>query len=507
MGLRMQKAIESSWVLPFSSLSKRDIAKVGGKGANLGEMSQAGFPVPGGFCVTTDAYRRFLSGSPDTDELFGRLSTLNPEDTEAVRVVGREVRAQLQLAPMPEEVADAVVSAWEREGRDYFYAVRSSATAEDLPGASFAGQQDTYLHIKGKEALLKRVKDCWVSLFTDRAVVYRAKNGFDHQKVALSVVVQRMIQSEIAGISFTADPIDGRRHIISIDAGFGLGEALVSGLVSADLYKIDKRNQEIIEKKIARKEMAILPLPQGGTEHVELPPEKQSQPSLSDEQAKALAAIAMKIEAHYGEPQDIEWCIEGGQIFIVQSRPITTLFPVPGGADANKPIEVFVSFNHAQVMTDAMPPLSQEIWRHIFPFGRDPSGLSQLMQPAGGRLYLNISQLMRLPQAKKILVGMEKNVDALMAGAIEERIDRADFGPREGSLLSLMRSVVPIMGPVFAKLIANVLWRDHQSASAGGAGFVRGDRGLHRTKRPGESAPRGEADGAHCHAWTRPCCA
>ena len=247
------------WVAPFDSIDKRDLGLVGGKGANLGEMTRAGFPVPGGFCVTTDAFRAFLEGAGDTAALFARLAALNPEDTEAVRRAGDETRARLRTAPIPDAVSAVVEAAWRDAGADHSYAVRSSATAEDLPGASFAGQQDTYLNVRGREALLEKVRNCWVSLFTDRAISYRARNGFDHRRVLLSVVVQRMVFPEVSGILFTADPIDGRRQVVSIDAGFGLGEALVSGLVSAGLYKVDKRTGDLIEKKIARKTLAIRP--------------------------------------------------------------------------------------------------------------------------------------------------------------------------------------------------------------------------------------------------------
>src|SRR5262247_534758 len=353
------------WVARFDSIDKSDVALVGGKGANLGEMTRAGFPVPGGFCVTTDAFRAFLEGAGDTAALFARLAALSPEDTEAVRRAGDETRARLRAAPIPEDVARAVEAAWEEAGAEHAYAVRSSATAEDLPGASFAGQQDTYLNVRGREALLEKVRDCWVSLFTDRAITYRARNGFDHRRVLLSVVVQRMVLPEVSGIMFTADPIDGRRHIVSIDAGLGLGEALVSGLVSADLYKVDKRTHQLIERKIATKTLAILPLPGGGTRQEDLPPERQTAPSLSDEHVRELASLGARIEAHYGTPQDIEWCIEAGRVFVVQSRPITTLFPLPEPKPPGEDVRVFMSFGHVQVMTDALMPYSRSLWRRL----------------------------------------------------------------------------------------------------------------------------------------------
>jgi pyruvate,water dikinase len=309
---------ESVWVVPFSAITRNDLAKVGGKGANLGELTRAGFPVPAGFCVSTDAFRAFLDCG-DVSPLFDRLARLNPEDTESLRLAGEATRAILGQLPVPAPVAHAVAHAWRQTGVDRFYAVRSSATAEDLPTASFAGQQDTYLNVRGWGALIERIRDCWVSLFTDRAIAYRARNGFDHRRVLLCVIVQRMVMPEVSGILFTADPVDGRRHIVSIDAGFGLGDALVSGLTSADLYKIDKRTRAIVQKSIARKTLAIVPLPEGGTRREALGGERATQASLSDAQALALADMGARIEAHYGSPQDIEWCIEDGRIDVVRA--------------------------------------------------------------------------------------------------------------------------------------------------------------------------------------------
>ena len=234
------------------------------------------------------------------------------------------------------------------------YAVRSSATAEDLPTASFAGQQDTYLNIKGKDSILKNVSKCWASLFTDRAVTYRIQNGFDHSKVYLSVVIQRMVFPQAAGIMFTADPITSNRKVISIDASFGLGEALVSGLVNADIYKV--RDGRIIDKKISTKKLAIYALEKGGTEERDIEHGRQNKQTLTDKQILQLEKTGRKIEGYFGRPQDIEWCLYENAFYIVQSRPITTLYPVPVVADDK--IHVFYSFAHRQMMTEAMSPLS-----------------------------------------------------------------------------------------------------------------------------------------------------
>lgn len=456
--------------MPFSAITRNDLARVGGKGANLGELTRAGFPVPDGFCVSTDAFRAFLDGG-DTSALFDRLAPLNPEDTDAVRADGEAARTLLRTLPVPEPVAHAVANAWRQSG-DHFYAVRSSATAEDLPTASFAGQQDTYLNVRGRDALIERVRDCWVSLFTDRAIAYRARNGFDHRRVQLSVVVQRMVAPEVSGILFTADPVTGRRQIVSIDAGFGLGESLVSGITSADLYKIDKRTRVVVEKTIARKTLAIVPLAEGGTRREALGDERATQASLSDAQALALADLGARIEAHYGVPQDIEWCIEGGHIHIVQSRPITTLYPLPDGADPDGPLSIYISFGHAQVMTEALSPFARSTFRHVFPFGRDGTGTSQTMVSAGGRLYINMSWLLRAAPFGRAFPKVLGNADVLMAGGVAEVVGRPGFGYGSGSRVEVARTVLPLLGPMFSKVVLKILVGNPDGGAARGLAFI-----------------------------------
>jgi pyruvate,water dikinase len=249
------------------------LLEVGGKGANLGELTRAGFPVPPGFCVTTAAYRDFVGASGALDALLDALDRVKPEDLGEISALGGRVREHLRARSIPDGIRSAVLAAWRALGREHAYAVRSSATAEDLPSASFAGQQDTYLNVRGEEPLLDAVRRCWASLFTDRAIAYRAKHGFPHRAVLLAVVVQRMVFPEVSGILFTADPITGRRKTVCIDASFGLGEALVSGLVTADLYKV--RAGAIVTKRVSRKAIAIRPLPDGGTVTEALPPGEQ----------------------------------------------------------------------------------------------------------------------------------------------------------------------------------------------------------------------------------------
>ncbi len=435
---------KASFVLPFAAIDASLVSIVGGKGANLGVLTNAGFAVPPGFCITTEAYKSFVSHpshAQTIEDIFVQMAKCQPDEHEAIREIGERMRSCLLSMPIPAAVESAVLKAFVELGRDHAYAVRSSATAEDLPGASFAGQQDTYLNVIGEVALIDRVRACWASLFTDRAIAYRAKNGFDHRKVYLSVVVQRLVRPSVAGIMFSADPVTGTRHHLTIDAGFGLGEALVSGLVNADLYKVDKRTNEIIFRKIADKSLAIVPLTGGGTEHVTLGEEQRHTQVLSDAQILELAALGSAVEKHYGKPQDMEWCIEDNKLYLVQARPITTLYPVPQLAlddPERSKISVFASFGHGQVMTDAMPTFACSVWRRLFPLLRDEAQNSTVMLEAGNRLYLNPSKLLRIPAAARRVPVAARAADAQAADALRVVVERPGFQEKSGSLGNLL---------------------------------------------------------------------
>ncbi|MGN6361274.1 MAG: PEP/pyruvate-binding domain-containing protein, partial [Thermomicrobiales bacterium] len=253
------------YVLDFPEIDQTQVAVVGGKGAHLGELSRIeGLRVPAGFCVTTDAFQRIMTEAPSMDDRLDRLTRLKLDDREAIRALSAETRRTLEETSIPGDLAAAITGALVRLGEQVAYAVRSSATAEDLPAASFAGQQDTYLNIVGPAAILQHVSRCWASLFTERAVTYRLRNGFDHRQVHMAVVVQQMVFPQAAGILFTADPVTGNRKVASVEASFGLGEALVSGLVNADVYTV--RDGEVVGRTIAAKRLAIEASTSGGTE-------------------------------------------------------------------------------------------------------------------------------------------------------------------------------------------------------------------------------------------------
>src|SRR5262245_14354390 len=320
------------YVLGLQEIDQTQVAIVGGKGAHLGELSRIeGVRVPAGFCVTTDAFRRIMAEAPSIDDRLDRLSRLEPADREPIRALSAEIRRTVEEITIPDDLAAAITRPLARLGEQAAYAVRSSATAEDLPTASFAGQHDTFLNVVGPAAILEHVRRCWASLFTARAITYRQRNGIDHRTVHMAVVVQRMVFPHAAGILFTADPITSNRKVASVDASFGLGEALVSGLVNPDVFKV--RDGEVTAKAIAAKQRAIHASPAGGTREQAIDPERQEQPALTDAQVVRLAQLGQRIEAHFGRPQDIEWCLVDDGFQIVQSRPITTLFPIPDSGD------------------------------------------------------------------------------------------------------------------------------------------------------------------------------
>src|SRR6267143_86035 len=283
------------YVLGFQEIGRAQVAVVGSKGAHLGDLSRLeGLCVPAGFAVTTDAFRRIMEDAPSIDDRLDRLSRLKPDDREAIRALNAEIRRTLEGIAIPDDLAAAITRPLARLGEQAAYAVRSSATAEDLPTASFAGQQDTYLNVVGTAAILQHVSRCWASLFTERAVCYRLRNGFDHRKVNMAVVVQQMVFPQAAGILFTADPVTGNRKITSVEASFGLGEALVSGMVNADVYKV--RYGEVVAKTVGTKQLATYASKTGGTHEQAIDPEQQKQPALADAQIVRLAQLGRCIE-------------------------------------------------------------------------------------------------------------------------------------------------------------------------------------------------------------------
>ncbi|MEV0361842.1 rifamycin-inactivating phosphotransferase [Nocardia fusca] len=406
-----------SYVLGFEEIDRTQVATVGGKGANLAELSRIeGIAVPEGFCVTTAAFQRVVAEVPAIDDRIDRLSQLEPEDRESIRGLSAEIRAAIEECAVPGDVAVAITGALARLGAQDACAVRSSATAEDLPTASFAGQQDTFLNIVGPEAVLRHVGRCWGSLFTERAVTYRLRNGFDQRKVRMGVVVQRMVFPQAAGILVTADPLTSNRKVFSVDAGFGLGEALVSGLVNPDVYTV--RDGEVVSETVATKRVAVEAAPEGGTRVEEIEPERQNRPVLTHAQIVRLAQLGRRIEAHFGSPQDIEWCLVDDEFRIVQSRPITTLFPIPEADDDEN--HVYISVGHQQMMTDPMKPLGISVWQLTSPAP---------MRHAGGRLFVDATRGLATPATRAAMVEGFGKSDPLTGDALRTVLERDDFLP------------------------------------------------------------------------------
>jgi len=397
--------------LGFRDIDRSTWPAVGGKGANLGELARIdGLRVPDGFCVTTGAYREITRDLRELDSLLDELAALDATARPAIHATSARIRRVIEQAPMPPAVASAIAEHIATLGEDTAYAVRSSATAEDLPSASFAGQQDTYLNVLGTESVLAHVRRCWASLFTDRAVTYRLHGGIDHRRVQMAVVIQRMVLPDVSGILFTADPLTSNRKVSSIDASFGLGEALVSGLVNADTYRV--RDGAIIDRTIATKKLEIVPIEGGGTSERSLSPVRQHDPALTDAQIVELERLGRRIEAHFGRPQDIEWCLAAGELFIVQSRPITTLYPVPEVTDPAP--HVYLSVGHQQMMTDAMRPLGLSFWLLTTP---------ATMRTAGGRLFVDIAPMLASP-ARAAIVDRLGQWDPLIKDALATVLDR-----------------------------------------------------------------------------------
>jgi pyruvate,water dikinase len=403
------------FVVALEDVELAHVGIVGGKAAHLGSLSKLELvKVPAGFCVTTHAFQRIVAQLPSIDEPLEQLLRVEPDDVRPIRALSAAIREAIVDAAIPDDIAAAIKGALRELGEESAYAVRSSATAEDLPTASFAGQQDTYLNVIGPAAILEHISRCWASLFTERAVSYRLRSGFDHRKVQMAVVVQRMVMAQASGILFTADPATGNRQLASVEASFGLGEALVSGLVNADSYKV--RGDEVISKTIGSKQLAIRAEAGGGTSRQSVERERREQPALTDGQVVRLVQLGRRIEAHFGRPQDIEWCLVDDELRIVQSRPITTLFPTPTVRDGEN--HVYVSVGHQQMMTDALKPLGLSFWQLTTP---------RPMSEAGGRLFVDVTRSLASPASRASLMAVFAKHDPRITNALQTIVERGDF--------------------------------------------------------------------------------
>src|SRR5215203_3043475 len=364
----------------FDEIRKEDIALVGGKGANLGELSRAGLPVPSGFVITTAAYDTFVKASGIKGEVVALASVPRAEDPAGFEEVAEGIHALFSGGKVPDEMAEEIRSSYQElsDDRETPVAVRSSATAEDLPGMSFAGQQETYLNVRGAEALLEAVKNCWASLWTARAMAYRARQGIGPATVSLAVVVQRMVASEAAGVMFTANPSNGRQDQAAISAAWGLGESVVSGSVTPDSIVVEKESGRVLSRETANKAVMTV-YAEDGTAERPVPEALHRQPVLDDEAAATLTRYGATIEHTYRTPQDIEWALAGDEFFIVQARPITAL-PEPMAdppTDWSVPIPkgTYWRASIVEQMPDPLSPLFADL-----AYGSVPRSLDKLIE-------------------------------------------------------------------------------------------------------------------------------
>lgn len=387
------------------------LSEVGGKAGNLIALAKIEhINLPKGFCLKTNAYAE-LFHSIEMEALLNELSQVKIGETTRIREVCTDIRNRILNATMSKSLLDEIGHELERIGTEKYYAIRSSGTAEDLPNASFAGQYDTFLNIKGMASIIEHIRLCWASLFTERAVIYRLRSDFDHTTVKLAVIVQEMIHPDASGIMFTADPNTSNRKVVSIDASYGLGEAIVSGMVNADSFKV--REHIIIQKTVSDKKRRINPVAGGGISTAPVSEENRKIQAISDDTVLELEHLGRRIEDCFSYPQDIEWCVDNKKIVILQSRPITTLFPLPEVKDGNK--HIYLSAGHLQMMTAPIKPLGMSFFRMAL--GDAPYAI------IGGRLYNDITHDLTTPQGRLMAKSLLNAIgDQLMTDAIRQVI-------------------------------------------------------------------------------------
>lgn len=467
-------------VLALEHTGKAMLAQAGGKAANLGELMRAGLPVPAGFCLTTQAYVR-ATAPAGLGGIHSALAATAPDDLPALAALAAKARAAVMSADVPDDIAAAVRAAYAALGDDAAVAVRSSATAEDLPFASFAGQQDTFLNVVGADAVLAAVSQCWASLWTDRAVTYRAAQGISPAAVALAVVVQRMVEASVAGVMFTANPVTGRRHEAVVDASPGLGEAVVSGAVNPDHFVVDGATGRILERRIGDKGVVIRSLPGGGTERV-AQPGAGAAASLDDAQLAALERLGRRAEVHFGSPQDLEWAISAdGFVWLTQSRPITTLYPLPDRPPAGEGLRVYLCFSLAQGLTRPLTPMGLAGIRLIassvakaahFEVPAPREGPSPYTQ-AGQRIFFDLTPVVRSTVGRAIVPKVFDVMEARSATVLRRLFTDARFSVTATSAWPLLRHVAPVAA--HARVPESLL-----------RGLIRPEAALRRADRVGE---------------------
>ncbi|MCI0462291.1 MAG: hypothetical protein L0Z62_35515 [Gemmataceae bacterium] len=444
----------------LQNLNKEDVVLAGGKAANLGELLRAGLPVPPGFVLTTTAYRQFVAANGMQAELERLAQTAHPDHTADLEAAAQAIADLFMAGAMSDAVTAAIREAYHHLGSPPV-AVRSSATAEDLPSASFAGQMESYLNVQGEEALLAAVRRCWASLWTPRAISYRARQMIPSSAVSLAVVVQELIAAEAAGVLFTANPVNGRRDQMALDAAWGLGEALVSGRVTPDHWVIDARTGKVLETHVARKEVQTA-RQDGGTRTITVPTELQERPVLDETQVAALVALGRKVAAHFGVPQDIEWALAQGRLYLLQSRPITSLFPLPQPEPPPEAgLRVYVCGNVIQGIVEPLTPMGLALFRGLvsgmaaFKYGLKvrPGEAAPAFKVAAGRLFGDFTVPLRHPRARHVFPRLVRIMDHHISEILQALVERE---PR----LQPERRRLPVKPPIgfILRLLGRLLY-------------------------------------------------
>jgi phosphohistidine swiveling domain-containing protein len=453
-------------ILPLQA-EQATLDNVGGKGASLARLARAGYPIPGGFLITTSAYLDYVTANHLGDRILQTVATTQPDDPPGLQAASEAIRGWFTEGTIPPDFANALREAYATLGQPPV-AARSSATAEDLPEMSFAGQQDTFLNVISDDALLEAVVNCWSSLWTARAIGYRARNGIPHEGVTLAVVVQEMVPAEASGVLFTANPLTGVRTQTVIDATLGLGDALVSGQVEPDHYVVDTAKGEILSKTLGAKAIATRQAQGGGV--VTVQEDASRHQALPDEQILQLARLGRRVAGEYNFPQDIEWVWADGQLSLLQSRPITSLYPLPEGLKP-EPLRVMVSFAAVQGIVEPMTPLGQDTVRLIFAGGGRLFGFQetpesqQAVRMAGERLWVDITAIVRNSLGRKIVPRVTGLIEPTVGQALDRIWEDPRLAPeRSGVRLRTLRQSAPFL----ARFWRNVLksWRDPDSRRA-----------------------------------------
>lgn len=447
------RSVDPPLCIPLND-SGISLTRIGGKGLNLAKLAQAGFPVPGGFVVTTKGYAAFVEHAGINDwmaEETSKVAVSNPDDLTAL---SQRIRTRFRAGSLPPALATQIRTAYDNLGRPRV-AVRSSATAEDLPDLSFAGQQDTFLNVLGDDDLLTAVVDCFSSLWSARAIGYRARNGIDQSAVSLAVIVQEMVQSETSGVLFTANPLTGKRTESVIEATFGLGEPLVGGMVEPDHYVVDTPTGQVLETTAGTKATVMHGLADGGTETVQA---DRRQQALADAQVGALVDLGERVATLYGTPQDIEWAFADNRLFLLQARPITTLYPLPR-TDGSEDLRVYISLGAVQGVPDPFTPLGQDMIKGLFAgicriFRLEATIFDQpLVHIAGERPWIAVTAALRNPLGRRIFLKALPLVEPVVARSIRELIR----DPRLA--VGIFRpSILARAAPVLARILGAALF-------------------------------------------------